>query len=163
MIASIALLAYITAERAAEPLIAARNDKGLMARGGVLHAEPLFPLILALHVAWLAGLWWLAWDRPMNPVWLGVFAVLQVLRFWVMAALGRRWTTRIITVPGETLVHTGPYRFLRHPNYWVVVGEIAVLPLVFGLPIFAVVFSVLNAVALIIRARIEDRALADLR
>ncbi len=163
MIGSIALLAYITAERAAEPLIAARNDKGLMARGGVLHAEPLFPLILALHVAWLAGLWWLAWDRPMVLSALVLFGVLQILRFRVMAALGKRWTTRIITVPGETLVRTGPYLYLRHPNYWVVVGEIAVLPLVFGLPIFAMVFSVLNAVALIIRVRIEDRALADLR
>jgi methyltransferase len=163
LIGAIALLAYITAERAAEPLIAARNDKGLLARGGVVHAEPLFPLILALHVAWLAGLWWLAWERPMHPAWLAVFVILQGLRFWVMAALGRRWTTRIITVPGETLVRTGPYRFLKHPNYWVVVGEIAVLPLVFGLPLFAAVFSALNAVALFIRVGIENRALASLR
>jgi methyltransferase len=80
----------------------------------------------------------------------------------VLATLGPRWTTRIIAVPGETLVRKGPYRFIAHPNYVVVAGEILVLPLVFGLWIYALVFSALNASALWIRIRAEQRALREL-
>jgi methyltransferase len=85
------------------------------------------------------------------------------LRGWVFWTLGARWTTRIIVVPGERLVSAGPYRYLSHPNYAVVIGEIAVLPLVFYLPWLAAIFSVLNAVVLVIRIRAENRALAASR
>jgi methyltransferase len=81
------------------------------------------------------------------------------MRAWVLITLGRRWTTRIIVLPGEPLVRSGPYRFVNHPNYWVVIGEIAVLPLVFGLWKVALIFTVLNAAALTIRVRAENRAL----
>jgi methyltransferase len=84
------------------------------------------------------------------------------LRIWVLATLGRRWTTRIIILPGAPLVTGGPFRFLRHPNYTVVIGEIAVLPLVFGLIGVAVVFSVLNAAMLWVRIGSESRALYGL-
>jgi methyltransferase len=84
-------------------------------------------------------------------------------RIWVLHTLGRRWTTRIIVVPGETLVARGPYRFIRHPNYAVVVAEIALLPLVFGLWRVAIIFSLLNAVILIVRIRAENDALRSLR
>jgi len=86
--------------------------------------------------------------------------VLQGLRVWVLATLGRYWTTRIITLPGAPLVRRGPYRWLRHPNYVVVAGEIAVLPLAFGAWQIAVVFSLANALVLWIRIRSEERALA---
>jgi methyltransferase len=86
--------------------------------------------------------------------------VLQGLRFWVMRTLGARWTTRIIVLPEAPLVSAGPYRFLSHPNYAVVVGEIAVLPLVLGLPWLAIIFTILNAGVLMIRIRAENRALA---
>jgi methyltransferase len=85
--------------------------------------------------------------------------VLQGLRFWVMRTLGARWTTRIIVVPGEPLVSAGPYRYFTHPNYAVVAGEIAVLPLVFNLPWLAVLFTALNSAVLFIRIRAENRAL----
>jgi methyltransferase len=117
--------------------------------------------MVGLHAAWLVGLWILAWDRPANLAWLAVYLGLEVLRVWVLASLGSRWTTRIIVVPGETLVSRGPYRFIPHPNYAVVVGEIAVLPLVFGLPVYAVVFSALNASMLWLRIRAESAALAE--
>jgi methyltransferase len=86
--------------------------------------------------------------------------VLQGVRVWVLAALGPRWTTRVIILPDEKLVTSGPYRYLSHPNYAVVVGEIAVLPLALHLPFVAVVFTVLNAIVLAIRIRAETRALA---
>jgi methyltransferase len=113
-----------------------------------------------LHAAWLLGLWWLAFDAPVSWSWLAAFVVLQGLRVWVLLTLGERWTTRIIVLPGAPLVSGGPYRLLSHPNYAVVVAEIAVLPLVFGLTFYALVFSLLNAIVLAIRVRAENAALA---
>ncbi|HZZ32333.1 MAG TPA: isoprenylcysteine carboxylmethyltransferase family protein [Phenylobacterium sp.] len=161
MIVSVVILALVTAQRLGELVVARRNTARLVAAGGVERGAEHYPLIVALHAAWLAGLWWLAWDSPANPAWLGAYVVLEGLRVWVLASLGARWTTRIIVVPGETLVRKGPYRFLSHPNYLVVAGEIAVLPLVFGLTSYAVVFSVLNAAMLWLRIRAESAALRD--
>jgi len=159
MSAAIVVLALVTLQRLGELVLARRNTARLIARGGVEHGAAHYPAIVALHAAWLGGLWWLAWDNPVQPLWLGVYLGLQALRAWVLLSLGARWTTRIIVVPGETLVRRGPYRFLPHPNYLVVAGEIAVLPLVFGLPAYALAFSLLNAAVLAIRIRAEGRAL----
>ena len=153
------ILALVTAERLAELWLARRNTARLLARGAVEHAPGHYPLIVGLHALWLAGLWMLAWDAPVNLGWLALFGALQVLRVWVLATLGARWTTRIIVLPSVPLVASGPYRFLSHPNYVVVVGELLVLPLVFGLTLFALTFTVLNATVLFIRIRAENDAL----
>jgi methyltransferase len=92
-----------------------------------------------------------------------IFLALQVLRSWVLLTLGRRWTTRVIVLASTPLVTTGPYRFLSHPNYAVVVCEIAVLPLCLGLPWYALAFSVANAAILVVRIRAENAALIGLR
>ena len=102
----------------------------------------------------------LAYDRSIDPFFLAVVVLLQIARFWVLITLGRRWTIRITGVPGEKLVARGPYRFLRHPNYAVVTGEIAAVPLALGLPIYALTFSILNAAVLAIRIPEENAALA---
>lgn len=159
MITSIVILALVTAQRLGELVLARRNTARLMAQGGVETGAAHYPLIVALHAAWLVGLFVLALDRPVNWFWMVLFAVLQLGRVWIIASLGARWTTRIITVPGEPLVRRGPYRFVSHPNYIVVAAEIAVLPLAFGLPAFAAIFSVLNAAILTIRIRTEAGAL----
>jgi len=161
MMLSIAILALVTAQRLAELAIAQRNTRRLLAAGGVERGAGHYPLMVGLHAAWLAGLWLLAWGRPANLVWLAVYLLLEVLRVWVLMSIGRRWTTRIIVVPGEALVRKGPYRFIPHPNYAVVVGEIAVLPLVFGLTAYALVFSLLNASLLWVRIRTESAALSE--
>ena len=163
MILSIVILALVTAQRLGELVIARRNTARLLADGGVERGAGHYPLMVSLHTAWLVGLWVLAWDRPANLAWLAAYLALEVLRIWVLASIGRRWTTRIIVVPGEPLVRKGPYRFLPHPNYLVVAGEIAVLPLVFGLTAYALVFSLLNAAMLWLRIRAEDAALRDAR
>jgi methyltransferase len=155
------LLALVTAERLAELWLARRNTAALIAAGAHEAAPEHYPLIVLLHAAWLAGLWWLARDHPLQYAWLGLFLALQGLRVWTLATLGRRWTTRIIVVPGERLVARGPYRFIRHPNYLVVVGEIACLPLALRAPLFALVFSLANAALLWIRIRAENAALAE--
>jgi methyltransferase len=161
MIASIVILGLVTAQRLGELVMARRNTARLLAAGGIEVGAEHYPLMIGLHAAWLAGLWLLAWDRPANLGWLAVYVVLQGLRVWVLLSIGARWTTRIIVVPGETLVRKGPYRLFPHPNYAVVVGEIAVLPLVFGLTAYAVVFSLLNASLLWVRVRAEASALTD--
>jgi methyltransferase len=156
---AIVILALVTLERAGELWLANRNTRSLIAAGGHEVAAGHYPLIVALHAAWLAALWWLAPGRPVSLPLLGLFGLVEGGRIWVLKTLGARWTTRIIVVPGETLVRRGPYKFLNHPNYAVVVAEIALLPLVFGLWRTALVFSLLNAAALAIRIREENRAL----
>ncbi|MBA3325390.1 MAG: hypothetical protein H0T41_09070 [Rhodobacteraceae bacterium] len=157
------LLALVTAERIAELAFARRNTVALLARGAREAAPGHYPAIVAVHSLWLAGLWTLGWDQPVDPRWLAAFLAVQGLRLWVLRTLGRRWTTRIIVVPGERLVARGPYRFVAHPNYLVVVAEIAILPLCLGLPLYALIFSAMNAVVLAIRIRAENAALAGSR
>lgn len=156
-----AILLFVTAERLAELWLSARNTARLLEKGAREHAPGHYPLIVALHAAWLVGLWVLAWDAQVALAWLTLFGLLQVLRVWVLVTLGRRWTTRIIVPHGAPLVHGGPYRFLRHPNYVVVIGEIAVLPLVFSMPLYALVFSLLNGAVLAVRISAEEEALAS--
>jgi methyltransferase len=163
---AVLILALVSLQRLAELLLARRNTAALRARGAYEVDGRHYPLIVALHAAWLAGLWVLAvghGSRPVDPLWLSLFVILQVLRLWVIATLGSRWTTRIMVVPQAPLVSRGPYRFLANPNYCVVAAEILVLPLAFGLFWYGVVFSVLNGLVLWRRIRIENKALAGSR
>ena len=159
MTLNIAILALVTIQRLGELLVSKRNTKRLLDQGAREYAPAHYPLIVAVHVAWLASLWWLGVSRPIDPFWLAVFVLIEIARIWVFVSLGERWTTRIIVVPGETLVRRGPYRFLNHPNYAVVVAEIAAPPLVFGLWKIALSFSLLNAAVLAVRIREENQAL----
>jgi methyltransferase len=160
---SLVVLALVTLQRAAELALARRNTRLLLAQGGVEVSPGHYPAIVALHAAWLAGLWLLAPARAPDIALLTVFGLLQIGRGWVLASLGMRWTTRIIVVPGAPLVRSGPYRLLSHPNYAIVAAEILVLPLAFGLPLFAVVFSGLNALVLWVRIQAEGAALLSER
>ena len=159
MSAAVAILLFVTVQRLAELVIARRNTRALLARGASEVGAGHYPLIVLLHGAWLLALWVLAPGKPVYWPLIAVFMGLQCLRLWVLATLGNRWTTRIIVLPGAPLVARGPFRFLKHPNYAVVMAEIAVLPLAFGLVWVALVFSLLNAAVLTIRIRAEGRAL----
>jgi methyltransferase len=157
------ILGLVTLQRAAELVVSRYNTHRLLARGAVEMSPRHYPVIVALHTAWLISLWTLGYDQPVNVIALSGYLILQGFRFWVIRTLGPRWTTRIIILPEQPLVLAGPYRFLSHPNYAVVAGEIALLPLALNLPRLAVVFSILNAAVLAIRIRAEDRALATCR
>ena len=159
MTLNLVILALVTIERLFELWLARRNTRRLLSEGAREHGRGHYPLIVGVHVLWLASLWWLAPSRPIDPFWLAVYIILELARVWVLATLGRRWTTRIIVLDDAPLVNEGPYRFVNHPNYWVVIGEIAVLPLVFGLWQVALAFTLLNAAILTVRIREENRAL----
>ena len=159
MILNIVILALVTVQRLSELWLSRRNTRRLLAQGAREHGSGHYPLIVAVHALWLATLWWLAMSRPVDGFWLGMFVLLEIGRIWVLATLGARWTTRIIVLPDAPLVRRGPYRLVNHPNYWVVIGEIAVLPLVFGLWQVALIFTLLNAIVLAIRVHSENRAL----
>jgi methyltransferase len=161
MNAATALLVFVTLQRFVEFIWDWRNTRQLRAIGGVEFGGLHYPAMMLVHAAWLAGLWPLGYDRPVVPAYLIAFLVLQIGRYWVLATLGRRWTTRVIVVPGAPLVERGPYRVMRHPNYVVVAGELVLVPLALGLPIFALVFLVLYAGAAVLRIQVENAALAD--
>lgn len=162
---NIIILSLVTLQRVAELYIAQRNTRKLLANGGFEIGSNHYPFIVLLHTVWLGGLWYLVIYQ--NPVvsmpWIFAYLVLEAARGWIIAALGSRWTTRIIIVPGETLVAEGPYRYFRHPNYMVVAGEIFILPMAFGFWIYAIIFAALNAAMLYWRIRSEDEALKPLR
>ena len=156
-----ALLALVVVERLLELAYARGNTRRLLAAGAVEVGAGHYPAIVALHAAWLATLALsVDADTRIEPAWLVVFGLLQAARLWVILTLGRFWTTRVITLAGAPLIRRGPYRFLRHPNYLVVTLEIAVLPLTFGWPWQALIFSVLNGLLLRHRMRLEATALA---
>jgi methyltransferase len=154
------VLILVALQRLGELAYAQRNTRALRARGSVEYGAGHYPLIVALHAAWLLSLLlFVPWRAPPDWIWLTLFILLQPMRLWVVASLGLRWTTRVIVPPDPAPVRRGPYRWLRHPNYIVVAAEIAVLPLAFGAWRIAVVFSILNAALLTWRIHVENEAL----
>lgn len=154
------ILLLVTLQRLGELVLSRRNTSRLLARGAIEVGANHYPLIVLVHTAWLIALWIWGRDQDVGLAALSGFIVLQALRLWVLATLGPRWTTRIIVLPGEPLVAAGPYKYLAHPNYAIVTGEIALLPLALHLPLLALIFSALNAAVLAIRIRAETSALA---
>ncbi len=162
------LVALVGAERVAELVVSVRNAAWSRAQGGVETSLGHYPFMVVLHTGLLVGALVEAWvRRPEVPSWLAwsmtlIVLASQALRWWCIASLGRRWNTRVVVVPGLAPVTSGPYRWLRHPNYVAVVVEGAALPLVHAAWITAAVFTVANAVLLRVRIRVENAALAAL-
>lgn len=160
---SYGLILFVAATRIAELFHAQKNAKALRARGAVEWGASHYPFFIVVHGGWLLAMLVLMPEGvAINPLFVFLFFGFFFLRLWVIASLGPYWTTRILTLDAP-LVVKGPYRFLRHPNYLAVAGEIATLPLAFGQWRIALVFSVLNALLLFWRIRIEDQALAARR
>jgi methyltransferase len=154
------ILVLVTLERLGELAWSRRNTLRLLERGAIEVGSSHYPLLVVLHAAWLTALWIFVWDEEVNWLVFAAFVALQGFRLWVLVSLGSRWTTRIIVLPGAPLITKGPYRYLSHPNYAIVAGEIALLALALSEPWLALLFSVLNGAALAVRVRAEARALA---
>ena len=165
--AYLALLALVACERGLELRLSRRNAARAFARGGIEVGGEHFGWMRVLHAALLLGCalevtgLGRAFDARLALPMLALVIGAQALRYWAIAALGERWNVRVIVVPGEPAVTTGPYRFLRHPNYLAVAIEGFALPLVHGAWISALAFSALNAWLLRTRIRVEERALAE--
>ena len=159
-----AIILLVVMQRLFELVLANRNTQRLKAQGAVEIGAGHYPVIVVLHATWLlAVLWLLPPDLEISWPWLALFVVLQAARIWVVSSLGPYWTTRIISVPGKALVKRGPYRFVRHPNYMVVAGEILALPMAFHETWVAIFFSLANAAILFWRIREEETGLATRR
>lgn len=162
---TLVLVGAVAAERAIELVLARRNAAWAFARGAVEHGRAHYPWMVALHLVLLLGsiaepiVASRAFDALRFGAGAAVVAAAQGLRWWTIATLGRRWTTRVIVIPGLPLVKGGPFRFLRHPNYLAVAAEVAALPLACGAWGTAVVCSVINGVLMAVRIPCEEAAL----
>ena len=155
-----AVLLVVLMQRGGELLLARTNTARLLRSGAVEIDRDGYKFIVALHAAWLIALFaTVPVATPPNWPLLVLFGALQAARIWVIASLGRRWTTRLLVLPGERLVAAGPYRWLRHPNYLIVAGEVAILPLAFAAVAIAIGFSACNGLLLARRIRLEEAAL----
>ncbi|HET9160042.1 MAG TPA: isoprenylcysteine carboxylmethyltransferase family protein [Caulobacteraceae bacterium] len=155
------MLGLVIGQRLSELVIARRNTRRLLARGGREIGRQHYPLFIVLHAAWIAAMAiFIPYDRwPYMPL-IVVYLLLQLARVWVITSLGPYWTTRIITLDGAPIVKRGPYRFIKHPNYLVVGMEILTLPLAFQAWWIAIVFTVLNTALIGYRISVEERALS---
>ena len=150
----------VALQRLGELVLSHRNGAKLRAKGGVEVGSGHYPLMVALHAGWLVALFFATpTDATVSWLLLTVFLLLQTGRIWVIPTLGERWTTRIISLPNAPLIRRGPYRWLNHPNYLIVIAEIAVLPLAFGQWKLALGFSLANLLVLYWRVWVENTAL----
>lgn len=156
------LLVYVTLQRLLELAIAQRNTRKLLARGAYEVGAAHYPAMVALHTTWLLTLWGFGWNNTLRWEFVLLFVLLQIGRFWVMRTLGERWTTRIIMTPWASPVTSGPFRFVRHPNYLIVALELACVSLALGLLWHALVFGALNLIMTGWRIRSENAAFAQL-
>jgi len=162
------LIGLVALGRLFELRIAGRNFRNLTARGGVEVGREHYRWMVLLHAAFLVSCPLEVWllERPFIPALAAVMLLLAglaaALRWWVIASLDGRWTTRIVCLPGVRPVSGGPYRFLRHPNYLAVIVEMFALPLVHTAWLTAIVFSLANLLMLRVRIRAEEEALSRL-
>ena len=162
------LLGLVIVERLVELVLSKRHADAILARGGVEHGQGHYPVMVALHTAFLAGCVLEPWllNRPFVPLlgipMLALALVAQGIRWWAITTLGVHWNTRVVVLPGAPKIAGGPYRFFPHPNYVAVVLEGIALPLVHSAWLTALVFTFLNALLLTVRIRTEDAALKSM-
>jgi methyltransferase len=159
---ALAVFIYVLVQRLAELVYANANTRRLLAEGGREFGRGHYPFFILLHGGWLAAIALIALPaKTPNLLLLIAFITSQLFRFWTLASIGRWWTTRIISASHFPRVKKGPYRFIPHPNYAVVVVEIALLPLLLGAPLVALAFSIANAMLLTWRIRVEADVLKE--
>lgn len=161
------LIGFVIVQRLIELIIAKRNEKISLAKGGIEYDIKGYYGIVALHIFFFISLFAekFYFERTLNKFWiifLILFIAAQFLRYWSIISLGSMWNTRIIIVPGSTLVKRGPYKYFKHPNYMAVITELSVLPLMFGCFFTAIIFSAINLLLLKRRIGIEENALEKL-
>ncbi len=157
----------IIAQRVIELVVAKRNERWIKARGGVEFGARHYPIIVLIHTTFLMTmiLEVLSFERELSYFWVVLlvgFFLTQGMRIWAIRSLGPYWNTKIIVLPGASVVKKGPYRFIKHPNYVIVALEIVLIPLMFNAYITAIIFTIFNLLILAIRIPTEERALTAL-
>lgn len=156
----------IIIERNIELFIAKRNARFIESIGGYEVGKKHYSAILALHVTFLAALFFEAnYKNNLPTYWFVpfiIFLLTQVLRIWIIYSLGKYWNTRIYIVPNSNPVIRGPYHYLRHPNYVIVMLEMITIPFIFGAYVTAIIFPIINAFILKYRIKVEEKALSEL-
>jgi len=159
----ILFILFLITQRLSELYIASRNQKWLLSQGAIEYGKNHYPYIVALHTLFIISIiveYMLRGNTPINYVFLVLFALLLLFKFWALSSLGKYWNTKIFRVPGSGPVKKGPYKLFKHPNYFIVVCEIAIIPLVFNLYYTAIIFTVLNAIMLSVRIKVENKVWA---
>ncbi|MFP7230483.1 isoprenylcysteine carboxyl methyltransferase family protein [Bacillus subtilis] len=160
------LIAILIAQRAAEMAVARQNEQKVKKQGAIEFGENHYPYIIIMHILFFLSLIAevLLLNKQPSSWWIGIAAtilIVQAVRYWALCSLGTYWNTKILVVPGAELVKKGPYRWMKHPNYTVVILEILLIPLLYQAYVTMSLFSVLNAALLTIRIRAEDKALEE--
>ncbi|MGQ9804531.1 MAG: isoprenylcysteine carboxyl methyltransferase family protein [Chlorobiales bacterium] len=166
MIAFWIMILILATQRITELFISKRNEVWLKSQGGYEVGAEHYKYMVLLHLTWFSAMIAEHYVRKTSfsslwQVWLAIAIAAQLGRYSVITTLGKSWNTRIIVVPSAPLVKKGLYRFIRHPNYWIVGAEIAVIPLLFDLYITSLIYTILNAIMLVVRIRVEESALAN--
>jgi methyltransferase len=159
----ILFILFVIAQRLLELYVSARNQKWLLSQGAVEYGAEHYPFMIALHTLFITSLiaeYWFSGIKQIDFVFLIIYLLLLVFKIWVLSSLGKYWNTKIFRVPGNGPVMKGPYKIFRHPNYFVVICEIAVIPLVFHLYYTTIIFTVLNAIMLYVRIGVENKVWA---
>jgi len=160
------VISIVALQRLIELFIARRNEKWMLGQGAFEAGAAHYPIMVSMHIAFFISLLLevVVLGRTLSPFWmvlLGIFLLVQMARIWCLLSLGKFWNTKIIILPGAAVVRSGPYRWIRHPNYFIVTIELLVLPLLFGAYFTAVLFSLLNVWMLSVRIPAEEKALKD--
>jgi methyltransferase len=159
----IPFILFVITQRLSELYIARNNEKWLRSQGAVEYGKNHYPYIVALHTLFIISIIAEYILRPglsMDYVFLLLFILLLAFKFWALSSLGKYWNTKIFRVPGSGPVKKGPYKLFKHPNYFIVICEIVIIPMVFHLYYTAVIFTVLNAIMLTVRIRVENKVWA---
>jgi methyltransferase len=160
----ILFILFVILQRLSELYISSRNEKWLLSQGAVEYGKEHYPFIVALHTLFIIAMiteYLLRNNTPISYGFLALFVLLLLFKFWALSSLGKYWNTKIYRVPGANPVKKGPYKLFKHPNYFIVVCEIAIIPMVFNLYYTAIIFTLLNAVMLWVRIRVENKVWAS--
>ena len=154
----------ILIQRGAEEIHSTRNTKALLARGAREEGASYYPVVAVAHLSWIAGLFFLI-PPDAQTIWplIGLYVVLQVARYWVIATLGPYWTHRIITTDDAPMVSSGAYRFVKHPNYAITVAETLLLPAAFSAVALALIMTAIWVAVVHYKIQLEEAALATRR
>ena len=160
----ILFVSFVILLRIAELYVARRNEKWMVQNGAVEYGKKHYPFIIALHSLFFVSLI-IEYSMQQTPsfslIFLLIYLLLIAFKVWIIASLGKFWNTKIFRIQNYPLINKGPYKYIKHPNYIIVIAEIALIPLIFQLYYTALIFTLLNAIMLSVRIKEENLALRN--